>query len=501
MESLLDKINRYLSGLYDVFEVDYIKGERVTPLFLRNHLTDYGLIIMVAHGLKYSQMNKTFILTGMKFTGNGDEVVGDGYDGKYWKEHKIAILKDSRHENQLFWALPPEYFSAINGQFEENSIMILVTCNGLTYDNNIGDVLLDKGLGALIGFKDDEVWYNVAYDAFNTLLRLFVNPANYEIWSCPQNECQELSLKEAFKMYNKSPYKANKVDKDGVFIKKLECNMILKSNKDDVAIFSTISEAEEVNLGLVSNFAPHNLGANSPEQSGNFYDLYNDGDYILNGYITGSKYDPAKKSMGSKWYTPTAVEYSELISHCAIDYNFKYKGVQGTRLLGPSGESIFLPYPGAKVGTKTIGANVFACYPCGDVSRPEEYDPNQYLWNSQTTVFMHFVDSKAKVYNYSDEIMDFPLNKFETQFTYDRFRVSVRVDIDLKEITLTDTDMLQISTRNVIRPATRNKFFAQSWERYDKGVDKSLKRTKRVTLDDIKKTAQLRWPGYKVVVK
>ena len=134
---------------------------------------------------------------------------------------------------------------------------------------------------------------------------------------------------------------------------------------DSVATCDTsivITPGQEIDLGLPSGiiWAGWNVGAESAEQSGEFYafgetetkEIFTDNNFI--GYenvpssISETQYDVARKKWGENWRMPTKTELEELINHCSWE-NVYYNGVQGYKVTGPNGNSIFLPENGTNV--------------------------------------------------------------------------------------------------------------------------------------------------------
>ena len=114
-----------------------------------------------------------------------------------------------------------------------------------------------------------------------------------------------------------------------------------------------ISTDKIVDLGLSVNWAGYNVGSESPEQYGG---LYRYGDPLdvrykkIDGFlpeenIIGTEYDAATKFWGAPWRTPSRAEAKELLEKCLLK-NTKYRGVSGTKIVGPSLKAIFLPDAG-----------------------------------------------------------------------------------------------------------------------------------------------------------
>ena len=124
-----------------------------------------------------------------------------------------------------------------------------------------------------------------------------------------------------------------------------------------------------VDLGLSVKWAAWNVGATAPEEYGDYYawgevetkvdytegnykfmylDSYNCVEYSLPGGlndISGTEYDAATINMGKEWRMPTKLELVELNDASTAVWT-TYKGVDGMRIIGPNGNSIFLPSGG-----------------------------------------------------------------------------------------------------------------------------------------------------------
>ena len=135
-----------------------------------------------------------------------------------------------------------------------------------------------------------------------------------------------------------------------------------------------VSEELAVDLGLSVKWAPFNVGAGDPEEYGDyfawgetepksFYDWTNykwcNGKYnTLTKYCTSSSYgtvdgkttldsedDAVITSWGGKWRIPTLNEANELINNCTWTDETQ-NGINGSRITGPNGKSIFIPWSG-----------------------------------------------------------------------------------------------------------------------------------------------------------
>ena len=122
---------------------------------------------------------------------------------------------------------------------------------------------------------------------------------------------------------------------------------------------------ELVDLGLSVKWANKNLGALTSERPGqllswgelaqkssyfdNYYEYYNS--YYsyqdIGSDISSTQYDAAYSQSGGKYRMPTRAEMKELIDRCTIT-NEIVNGVDGFRITGPNGNSIFMPASGYK---------------------------------------------------------------------------------------------------------------------------------------------------------
>ncbi len=149
---------------------------------------------------------------------------------------------------------------------------------------------------------------------------------------------------------------------------------------------------EYVDLGLSVKWATCNVGANSPEEYGDYfawgetstketYDYDNCPTYRLStsqlksqGYIDSEgnltpQYDAATANWGGDWRMPTYDELNELRNSCTWTWTTQ-NGVNGYNVEGPSGASIFLPAAGYRVGSSLDGAGGWGYYWS---SAPNEY--------------------------------------------------------------------------------------------------------------------------------
>ena len=149
---------------------------------------------------------------------------------------------------------------------------------------------------------------------------------------------------------------------------------------------------EYVDLGLPSGtlWATMNIGANSPEQYGDYFawgetapkELYTWDTYKwCNGHqFSMTKYcresengyegftdgkdeldtedDAAYVNWGSSWRMPSLEQQQELVNECTWEWTTR-NGVDGYLGIGPNGKTIFLPATGVRYGTTVNGVGIF----------------------------------------------------------------------------------------------------------------------------------------------
>ena len=177
-----------------------------------------------------------------------------------------------------------------------------------------------------------------------------------------------------------------------------------------IAQFVNYNGHEYVDLGLPSGlkWATCNVGANSPEEYGGYYawgeteekenyswetykwcnGSYNtmtkyciSSDYgtVDNKTVLDSEDDVAHVKWGGSWRMPTEAEQEELYNNCSWSLTTQ-NGVNGYRVTGPNGNSIFLPVAGYRIDTvyrerdscglywsSSLASSFISCYLCLDV--------------------------------------------------------------------------------------------------------------------------------------
>ena len=132
---------------------------------------------------------------------------------------------------------------------------------------------------------------------------------------------------------------------------------------------------ECVDLGLSVKWATCNVGADSPEEYGNYYAWgettpkseyteENSKTYEKNiGDISGNpEYDAATANWGDGWRMPTEVEIRELLDSCTWTWTTQ-NGVEGYKVASKENSNyIFLPAAGYRRGSWLSNAGSMGCY-------------------------------------------------------------------------------------------------------------------------------------------
>lgn len=184
----------------------------------------------------------------------------------------------------------------------------------------------------------------------------------------------------------------------------------------------TLTAGEIVDLGLSVYWASCNLGASKPEEYGNYYawgetstkNSYSQGNYTyydsdkatyidIGSDISGTEYDAARVNLGGEWRMPTEDEMTELMKKCAWAWT-QINGINGFKVTGPNGNSIFLPAAGfCESGPYDVHINrgKRLSYWCS--TRSSSNSSNAYELNveSSTTVISQYPNGLKKYYGLS----------------------------------------------------------------------------------------------------
>lgn len=178
--------------------------------------------------------------------------------------------------------------------------------------------------------------------------------------------------------------KTNPLDISGEVVLTLQAGKIVNLG-DDESVDNIVYES--VDLGLTSGllWATSNVGASKPEEFGHYFawgETTQKELYLWSNYKWGSelenftKYnvtdgktqldlsdDVAHIRMKGNWRMPTKEELNELFTQCTWTWTTQNK-VNGYKVIGPNGNSIFLPAAGSfhNNAPTIVNVNIFCCY-------------------------------------------------------------------------------------------------------------------------------------------
>lgn len=148
------------------------------------------------------------------------------------------------------------------------------------------------------------------------------------------------------------------------FLKSVKENVVQQAEAtSDAPAVLTYTPAQAIDLGLPSGtkWASYNVGASKPEEFGGYYawgetevkDNYTREtyQYTIKEAVLSLKDDVANVKWGGEWRMPTHEEANELLSKCDWE-NAEINGVKGKKVIGPNGNSIFLPEAGERDGAE-----------------------------------------------------------------------------------------------------------------------------------------------------
>lgn len=164
----------------------------------------------------------------------------------------------------------------------------------------------------------------------------------------------------------------------------------IRAVKNGTPNTSTPADDERaVDLGLSVKWASCNVDATEPWEYGGYYAwgeteikssynqenyiYYNNGSYTNIGInIPGTQYDVAHVKWGGPWRMPSRIEMYELRDRCTWEKE-TLNGVNGCRITGPNGNSIFLPNAGFYSNNKVIFKGSDGHYWTGSLYEHNDY--------------------------------------------------------------------------------------------------------------------------------
>ena len=156
---------------------------------------------------------------------------------------------------------------------------------------------------------------------------------------------------------------------------------------------------ECVDLGLSVKWAACNVGAEIPEEYGDYFawgEISPKENYTSDNCLTycvqmtdisgKPQYDAATANWGGAWRMPIKAEQQELLNNCTWEWT-TLNDVYGYKVTGPNGNSIFLPAAGFRSGTSSFdvgsGGRYWSSTPTvddGDCAWDLYFDSDGYDW-------------------------------------------------------------------------------------------------------------------------
>lgn len=313
-----------------------------------------------------------------------------------------------------------------NVSYEKDSVMVIVPRGeGIVYPNN-------ETMGQFVTWMQGHPVYAtpiVQYDSVahrrnisgDTLRIIFSNSTK----SLPQYTKQsvvwqhrQVTITDSAQLLSAEQYKAIAQGGDtSLFI--LEPTVLYTDTLRIRNIVDTVygETHEYVDLGLSVLWATCNIGANSPEEYGDYfawgevepkekYDwktyLYcngssstmtkycSDSSLGYNGFtdnkiVLDSEDDAAHVNWGGDWRMPTTEEQDELCTKCKWVWTTQ-NGVNGYKVVGPNGNSIFLPAAGYISGTSLNNVGSYGYYWSSSLDTSAPYYAYRMFFNSSAVL-------------------------------------------------------------------------------------------------------------------
>lgn len=249
------------------------------------------------------------------FSDGSQIIISDGKDGEDGKDAPVINVR--LYEGQYYWT------QTINGETD------------WLYDNE-GNKVPASGVDAttpLLKVDSDGYWI-ISYDNGNTYARVFDENGN-PVKAIGQDGEDGSSFFESVEVIGD------------------ELWLTLKDGSEIVLPIGKQSPYKAVDLGLSVKWASFNLGATVPEELGGLYfwgDSTGKGEFMSfeapdMDDICGTEYDIVRQTWGGTWKMPSEDAWLELYLSCKWTRTI-VNGVEGMKVTGKDGNSIFLPATG-----------------------------------------------------------------------------------------------------------------------------------------------------------
>ena len=172
----------------------------------------------------------------------------------------------------------------------------------------------------------------------------------------------------------------------------------------------TVTAGAVVDLGLSVYWCSCNVGAESPEEYGDYFawgetkpkNVFTESNYSyydnstktyteIGEDISGTEYDAATINLGTDWRTPTAAERYELLTECSWEWT-QINGVNGYLVTGKNGNTIFIPSSGIWLGRDVSEEKEREGVTLWSSTRNKAYEKDAFIlsknyWTSQVYMY------------------------------------------------------------------------------------------------------------------
>ena len=293
--------------------------------------------------------------------------------------HWLVIMsQDEGFTSQTYWkSIGTELDEWMNNKRDEG--FLVTSCAFDNDDDNIRVVMSKNS-----NYSNHGCFYSDTYDDLKSRIKSEVWDKGYNIHLI---EYMGVGYVVFYGTYstnsNRSQsYVINPSDVKGVISEKWNENMNISYigggynliRSSNYVANNKINGHEYVDLGLSVKWATCNVGANKPEDYGNYYawgETSTKSSYTfdnsktfgktMNDISGNAQYDAATANWGGSWRMPTEEELSELVDLCTWVW-ITQNGVNGNKVIGLNGNSIFLPAAGFRVGSSFSRAGEYGDY-------------------------------------------------------------------------------------------------------------------------------------------
>ncbi len=340
--------------------VDLINGNNAGWKFFTEELTKYNLIFLITHGVP------NYIATG-EYWVNWINIVDEDFFKQLFNENQIckANIKELRFGKEVSIDYIAINYKFIQNYFRgnfENAILFNTACKSFSNDS-LYNAFEEKGVRSYLGYTDintvgklagidffkNMLWGKNVKESFDLLssdyknefgwgwddkldviawdakLKLQGDGGNLGFHLCPDENHPhliDLGLPSGLK------WSCCNIKKDN------DTDSIMPENYGGYFAWGELNEKANYNKDnyrFYSNGVYDVIGKDMPESNG-----------ITPTYeISGTIYDVA----GPEYCMPTAAQCKELLENCKLRWEQSY-GVSGCFIIGPNGNSIFLPAGG-----------------------------------------------------------------------------------------------------------------------------------------------------------